>query len=364
MAVPQSQVVNITGYRFLDLPDRDELKEVLQDKCDSLGLRGLILVAHEGINYFCAGSQQTTDQFRAFLDLPDAGPLGSPLRGRFQDIPCKVSYSTKMPFKRMLVKAKKEIISLGMDEVRPVERTGNRLDAEELKRWLDEGRPCVLVDTRSDYETRIGTFEAAVDLKIDHFREWPAAIQTLPAEAKGMPVVTFCTGGVRCEKATTVLMDAGFSDVYQLDGGILRYFEKCGGAHWRGDCFVFDDRVAVTPELAEADVTMCFKCREPLTKEDRASPLYVYEQQCPYCASRKTRRYHMVREHHKPKEPKAPKPSRGHPGAETPSPPGFAGAPCASDGGLCASDPKGDLCGESPMHEAPTEQPQQVASSR
>jgi UPF0176 protein len=287
---PEANVVNITGYRFLDLPDRDELRPWFREQCDALSLKGLILLSHEGINYFVAGTQAATDAFHALLES-DAPPLN----GRFKDIYCKVSYSRQPPFKRMLVKLKKEIISLGISSVKPAERTGLRLEPTELKQWLDEGKPCVLLDTRNDYEIRLGAFEQAVDMKLESFGEFPAAVAKLPSEYKQLPVVTYCTGGVRCEKATTVMQDAGFGEVYQLEGGILGYFEACGETkHWRGDCFVFDDRVALDQKLRETSAKMCFACREPVTLSDQASPKYVQGVSCPRCADKGTnsRSYH------------------------------------------------------------------------
>jgi len=145
--------MNITGYRFVELPDRDALKIALREECLRLGLKGLILLAPEGMNYFLAGSKQATDGFRHYLDGP-SGAAGTLLGGRFANIPCKESLSSKAPFKRMLVKVKKEIISLGIESIKPQERTGLRLEAEELKRWLDEGKPCLVMDTRNDYEAK------------------------------------------------------------------------------------------------------------------------------------------------------------------------------------------------------------------
>lgn len=289
----EAAVVNITGYRFVDLPDRDELRPWFREQCGALGLKGLILLSFEGVNYFLAGTQAATDAFRALLES-DAPPL----QGRFKAVPCKVSYSRITPFKRMLVKLKKEIISLGIASVKPAERTGLRLAPLELKQWLDAGKPCVLVDTRNDYELRVGAFKQAVDLKLESFGEFPAAVAQLPRETLGpqLPVVTYCTGGVRCEKATAVLLDAGFDQVYQLEGGVLGYFEACGAAdtHWQGDCFVFDDRVALDSMLRETAVKMCFACREPVTVREQAGPLYEEGVSCPRCADKGTggRSYH------------------------------------------------------------------------
>ncbi|MCH1528346.1 MAG: sulfurtransferase [Candidatus Poseidoniaceae archaeon] len=269
----EQAIVNIAGYRFVDLPDRDSLRQPMIDACASSQLRGTILLAHEGINFFLAGDEQGIEAFLSFLD----GDV------RFLDIPLKRSHTTYQPFNRMNVRLKQEIISIGMDEVKPAEFTGDTIAPTEFKQWLDEGKTVTVLDTRNDYEIRLGTFENAVDLDITSFRAFPAAIQTLPEDIKDTPVVMFCTGGIRCEKASVVMLEAGFKDVRQLEGGILGYFEQVGGAHWNGDCFVFDHRVALTPELEESNAVQCFACRQPLTMEEQESPDYVVEVSCPYC---------------------------------------------------------------------------------
>ncbi|MCH1460756.1 MAG: sulfurtransferase [Candidatus Poseidonia sp.] len=269
----EQAIVNIAGYRFVDLPDRDSLRQPMIDACASSQLRGTILLAHEGINFFLAGGEQGIEAFLSFLD-EDV---------RFLDIPLKRSHTTYQPFNRMNVRLKQEIISIGMDEVRPAEFTGDTIAPTEFKQWLDEGKSVTVLDTRNDYEIRLGTFENAVDLDISSFRAFPAAIETLPEDIKDTPVVMFCTGGIRCEKASVVMLEAGFKDVRQLEGGILGYFEHVGGAHWNGDCFVFDHRVALTPELEESDAVQCFACRQPLSMEEQESPDYVVEVSCPYC---------------------------------------------------------------------------------
>ena len=269
----EQAIVNIAGYRFVDLPDRDSLRQPMIDACASSQLRGTILLAHEGINFFLAGDEQGIEAFLSFLD-EDV---------RFLDIPLKRSHTTYQPFNRMNVRLKQEIISIGMDEVKPAEFTGDTIAPTEFKKWLDEGKTVTVLDTRNDYEIRLGTFENAVDLDITSFRAFPAAIETLPEDIKDTPVVMFCTGGIRCEKASVVMLEAGFKDVRQLEGGILGYFEQVGGAHWNGDCFVFDHRVALTPELEESNAVQCFACRQPLTMEEQESPDYVVEVSCPYC---------------------------------------------------------------------------------
>ena len=264
--------VNIAGYRFVDLPDRDELREPFREVCEKNRLLGTILLSTEGINFFLCGDQAGIDGFLNYLESDE----------RFVDIPLKISHSEKLAFRRMNVRLKKEIISMGMDEIRPADYTGDAISPTEFKHWLDEGRDITILDTRNDYEIRIGTFENAVDLDISTFRTFPDAVANSDLD-KEKTVVMFCTGGIRCEKASALMLNQGFQDVRQLEGGVLGYFEEVGGAHWNGDCFVFDRRVAVDPEMNVTGAEVCFACREPLTEEELNSPLYVPAVSCPYC---------------------------------------------------------------------------------
>ena len=183
----------------------------------------------------------------------------------------------------MLVRMKKEIISFGMESIRPANYTSPKLPAAELKRWLDEGRPVTLLDTRNDYEVQLGTFKGAIIPNINTFREFPAAVRKLPEELKDQPVVMFCTGGIRCEKAGPFMEQEGYKNIYQLDGGILKYFEECGGDHYDGECFVFDQRVGVDPGLRESDYAVCFACQAPLDAADQEDPRHVEGVSCPHC---------------------------------------------------------------------------------
>lgn len=266
-------VVNIAGYRFADLPDRDDLVPVLQSVCDDAGLKGTVLVAPEGLNFFLAGPQNGLDIFMAHLELDQ----------RFQSIPLKMSYTDYQPFNRMNVRRKKEIISVGLSHIRPHEFTGEDITPTALKQKLDAGQPIHVLDTRNDYELRIGTFKNAINLNISSFRDFPKAITSLPESMKNEEIVMFCTGGIRCEKASAIMLEGGFTNVKQLKGGVLGYFEEVGGDHWDGDCFVFDQRVAVNANLQETDVEVCFACRQPLSVEEQRSVHYVIGQSCPYC---------------------------------------------------------------------------------
>ena len=269
-------ITNIAGYRFVDLDDREELQAVLRSVCLDLGLKGTVLLAPEGINFFVAGPQTSITAFVSHLDLDE----------RFRAIPLKVSFTDYQPFNRMNVRLKNEIISVGLDHIRPHDFTGEEITPEAFKGMLDRGEFVHVLDTRNAYELRVGTFENAIDLDLRTFRAFPEAVAALPEDMKNEPVVMFCTGGIRCEKASAIMIEAGFTNVKQLKGGVLGYFEAVGGAHWNGDCFVFDQRVAVNPDLLETDVVVCFACREPLSVEEQASPDYVVGTSCPYCIER------------------------------------------------------------------------------
>lgn len=266
--------LNISAYLFAPLDDLPALRERLTSVCRDGGLKGTILLATEGINLFVAGERAPVISLLAAIRAVPGLEALSP----------KESESEEQPFNRMLVKIKREIIAFGIPGVDPARRPAPRLDARTLKQWLDEGRPVTLLDTRNDYEIRLGTFKGAVPAGIRHFRDFPQAVQRLPEDWKERPIVTFCTGGIRCEKAAPYLQQAGFKDVHQLEGGILKYFEECGGAHYEGECFVFDRRVGVDPELRETTTVQCFACQAPLTEAEQQDPRYVPDVRCPYCS--------------------------------------------------------------------------------
>jgi UPF0176 protein len=266
-------IINIAAYQFLPLSDLRSLRSRLLALCREARLLGTILLSPEGINLFVAG------------EPAGIGRLLSELRSwpGLRDLQPKVSETAEQPFRRMLVRLKKEIIAFGVDGIDPSRRTSPKLTAQELKRWLDEGRPVTLLDTRNDYEVKLGTFRNALPIGIHHFRDFPAAVARLPESMKEQPIVMFCTGGIRCEKAGPFMEREGFKSVFQLDGGILKYFEECGGAHYEGECFVFDQRVGLDPSLHETQSSQCFCCQTPLTQEDQQHAHYVPGESCPYC---------------------------------------------------------------------------------
>ncbi|MDF2465003.1 MAG: hypothetical protein K0Q43_3238 [Ramlibacter sp.] len=239
-----TSVLNIAGYRFVNLEDPSALRESLLAMARGCGLRGTILLAQEGINFFLAGEPQGV---RAFLAVLHSDP-------RFTGLEAKESWSAEQPFRKLLVKVKREIIRMNHPAIQPAQGRAPAIDASTVRRWLDqghddEGRPVVTLDTRNAFEVDHGTFEGAVDWRLSKFSEFPDALQAHKNELEGKTVVSFCTGGIRCEKAAIYMREAGLDHVWQLDGGILKYFEEAGGAHFRGNCFVFDEREALDPEL-------------------------------------------------------------------------------------------------------------------
>ena len=266
-------VLNIAGYKFEPLDDVEVLVPEFQSVCNDLGLKGSVYLSPNGINFSLAGSEEAVEQYLRFMEQDK----------RFLDIPLKKTYSETQPFRRMKVRQKKEIISLGRDDINPRELTGDYVTPQELYAMYENNEDVIVLDTRNEYETRVGLFENAVDLQLDTFRDFPDAIEQLPEEYKDKQIVMYCTGGIRCEKASAVMLKAGFSDVKQLEGGVLDYFKETGGKYWNGDCFVFDERVALDTDLNETEYIYCYICREPLSAEEKASPDFKINEYCPYC---------------------------------------------------------------------------------
>lgn len=243
-----NSVLNISAYRFVGIADPAALRDRLAQRAAALGLLGTILIAGEGINLFLAGASGAV---AAFLEDLRAD-------ARFAGLEAKESWSRRQPFRKLLVKVKREIIRMNHPAIQPAAGRAPALDAATLKRWLDqghddEGRPVVTLDTRNAFEVDQGTFEGALDWRLRKFSEFPAALQDHAGELAGKTVVSFCTGGIRCEKAAILMREAGLDHVWQLDGGILKYFETAGAAHFRGHCFVFDERERLDARLAPAN---------------------------------------------------------------------------------------------------------------
>jgi UPF0176 protein len=273
LSVWMNKILNIAAYKFVSLPELRSLRARLLALCKGWELKGTILLSAEGINLFVAGELEKIEWLLAELrNVPG-----------LEDLSPKISETEHQPFTKMLVRIKKEIIAFGVEGIKPGKRTSPKLAAKELKRWLDEGRPVTLLDTRNDYEVKLGTFKNALPIGVDHFREFPDAVRKLPPAMKELPIVMFCTGGIRCEKAGPFMEREGFKNIFQLDGGILKYFEECGNAHYDGECFVFDQRVGLDPSLQETESTQCFRCQTPLTEADQKDKRYVPGQSCAYC---------------------------------------------------------------------------------
>ncbi|MCA9263701.1 MAG: RluA family pseudouridine synthase [Planctomycetales bacterium] len=266
-------IVNIAGYLFTHVDRLSERRQELWQLCRRLSLKGTILLAEEGINAFLAGTRESIDELLATLRADEV----------FHEFTVKESLSADQPFRRLLVRLKKEIIAFGVPGIDPRRETSRRLPARDLQQWLASGKQVTLLDVRNDYEIELGTFANAIAIGVDHLRYFPAAAAALPESMKRQTVDTFCTGGIRCEKAAPLPEQLGFEDVYQLDGGILKYFEECGEAHYHGDCFVFDQRVALDPQLQETDTEMCFACQMPVTAQEQQSPQYRVGVSCPHC---------------------------------------------------------------------------------
>ncbi|WP_027474401.1 sulfurtransferase [Curvibacter gracilis] len=245
MRAVNTQVLNISCYKFVPLPDAAQLRDQLAEQTQRLALRGTILLAEEGINFFLAGSAEAVREVVATLRQDP----------RLADLAPKESWSDHQPFRKMLVKVKREIIRMNHPTIRPAEGRAPAVTPATVRRWLaqghdDEGRPVVTLDTRNAFEVDHGTFEGAVDWRINKFTEFPDALRAHKADLLGKTVVSFCTGGIRCEKAAILMREEGLPHVYQLEGGILKYFEETDGAHYQGSCFVFDEREALAPDLS------------------------------------------------------------------------------------------------------------------
>ncbi len=265
----------VSFYRFLDLPDPEMLQARLQTLCDQNDLRGTILVAGEGFNGTIAGSAEAVHAVFDFLQQELS--LHKPIDARWTE-------ADAAPFRRMRVRLKNEIVTLGRADIKPLKTTGKHVSAEEWNRLID--RPeTMIIDTRNHYEFEVGTFPGSVDPGNDSFREFPAFAEALAEKGTERPLAMFCTGGIRCEKATALMLELGFDEVYQLQGGILSYLEEMRGDdnRWRGECFVFDSRVAVDRDLAEGGYVQCHACRRPLSSDDLESPHFKKGISCPKC---------------------------------------------------------------------------------
>lgn len=265
-------ILNIAGYKFIHLQDKENLHQDLLEKCSALQLKGTILLSDEGINLSLAGMIENINAFKIYLRQDS----------RFLEMTFRESYSVDQPFKRLKIKLKKEIITLRQPEASPTEKQAENITPETFKQWLDEKRNITILDTRNDYEVRFGSFVGAINLHLKHFTDFPAAIEKIE---KDKPIVMFCTGGIRCEKAALYMLTQGYPSVYQLEGGILNYFAKVGQTHYEGECFVFDERTSVDAKLKSTGTIQCQICNGPVTQAEQQLSSFVPGISCPSCAN-------------------------------------------------------------------------------
>lgn len=246
-------LVHTTAYQFLDFDEDETLRRHLLEACERLQLAGNITLAPEGINLSLSGTEQAVGRIEELLS--EASP--------FRQLQFRRSRIAVSPFSKLIVRFRPSLLPIQVDTPVARRRPGARLPPQQLCEWLDEGRALRLLDVRNVYETHLGRFAAAETLPLRQFRDFQKAARDL--EPGTRPVVTYCTGGIRCELASAWLREQGHPEVWQLSGGILNYFEQCGGRHWQGECFVFDDRLAVDPRLHATYPRLCRTCQRPLS---------------------------------------------------------------------------------------------------
>ncbi|HEY1057661.1 MAG TPA: rhodanese-related sulfurtransferase [Limnobacter sp.] len=272
------QFVVAALYKFVSLPDFEQIKPVLEQVCHANQIVGTLLLAAEGINGTVSGPREGIVALMKHL-------WSDP---RFADLAPKYSLSPEQAFIRMKVKLKKEIVTMGKEGIDPNRLVGRYVPPKEWNALISDPDTLV-IDTRNDYEYAIGTFEHAVDPKTTTFRQFPEWVEnnlkSLPAEKRPKKIAMFCTGGIRCEKATAFMLEQGFDEVYHLQGGILKYLEEVPEEEslWKGECFVFDQRVSVTHGLQVGHYDLCHACRMPITDEEKQSDKYIQGVGCPHC---------------------------------------------------------------------------------
>lgn len=269
----------IALYNFVSLPDCARLQDPLREFCQARGIRGTLILAPEGINGTVAG---TPDAIDALVNLFEtSNELGGVLDGA----EIKYSQARTMPFLRLKIRLKPEIVTLRAPQADPSQRVGTYVEPEDWNELIAD-EDVIILDTRNDYEYAIGTFDRAVDPKTKVFTQFKQYVADNLDPEKHKKVAMFCTGGIRCEKASSYMLDQGFEEVYHLKGGILKYLETIPAdqSKWQGECFVFDERVSVGHGLVEGEAELCRACRYPLTPDDRAHPDYIEGEQCPHCS--------------------------------------------------------------------------------
>ncbi|MBM4207668.1 MAG: rhodanese-related sulfurtransferase [Gammaproteobacteria bacterium] len=274
-----AEIVVCALYKFVELPDYEQIRQPLFSVMEANGVKGTLLLAREGINGTVAGTRTAIDALLAWLksDL------------RLVDLDFKESYTSQPPFLRTKVKLKKEIVTMGVEGIDPRRVVGTYVEPKDWNRLISDP-DVLLIDTRNDYEYQVGTFRNAINPNTESFREFPQYVKEQLDPAKHKKVAMFCTGGIRCEKSTAYLKEQGFEEVYHLKGGILKYLEDVPPQEtlWQGECFVFDERVTVNHGLEKGDYDQCHACRMPITEADKASPSYEKGVSCPHCYGKKT----------------------------------------------------------------------------
>lgn len=261
-------------YKFVALPNYKEIQPIIQETFEQNGVRGTVLLAAEGINGTIAGTREGMDAALAHLRSYPG----------LTDLEHKESRADEIPFHRLKVRLKKEIVAIGLDHIDPTSKVGTYVAAEEWNELISDPE-VILIDTRNEYEYGVGTFQGAVNPHTYAFRQFPDYVEKNLDPAKNKKVAMFCTGGIRCEKASSLMLEMGFEEVYHLKGGILKYLEKVPkeDSMWDGECFVFDDRVTVNHDLLPGDHEMCFACKRPLSPEELAHKDYHIGVSCQHC---------------------------------------------------------------------------------
>ncbi len=273
------QYVVAAMYKFIRLPDYEAIQPRLLAFCREQNIKGTLLPAEEGINGTVAGSRKAIDALLNHLKSDQ----------RLNELEYKESLSDELPFHRMKVKLKKEIVTMGQPDIKPIETSEVRVEAKDWNALISDP-DVLLIDTRNEYEFQIGSFKNAVSPETTNFREFPDYVKQQLDPEKHKKVAMFCTGGIRCEKACAYMLEQGFEEVYQLNGGILKYLEEVSADEslWKGECFVFDSRVSIDHELAEGSYKQCFACRRPVSDEDMQSKDYQEGVSCPRCINETT----------------------------------------------------------------------------
>ena len=266
-------------YKFTRLDDFEDIQAPLKSFLDALSVKGTLLLAREGINGTISGGKDSVEKVLDYLQTDD----------RFLELEYKFSYSKKPPFKRLKVKLKKEIVTMGLSEIDPNHSVGTYIKPKDWNNLINDP-DVILIDTRNNYEYEIGSFKGAINPNTETFREFPSFTKNSLKQYQDKKIAMFCTGGIRCEKSTAYLKSEGFENVFHLQGGILKYLEEVKEEEslWEGECFVFDQRVSVADELKPGSYLMCHGCRMPLKKEDTLLKNYIHGISCKYCHDKKS----------------------------------------------------------------------------